>query len=316
MAGQIEFRKIETPAMCQEICERLLARMFPDFHPVNQAGGDRGIDGFASWGDVHFQFTHPRGNVALRKFREDLEKAKQFRGLRKWYFLCSVSLSADTWAYLESQRLVCPFDIVVWEGAKLKEHLSRYPELVDEFFTHFAKKAYEGTVSVEGKLDRMQKNIIRVRTKPPRAGDAPEGQEIDAEQRQDIHDLIIPMAEEEAHRRHRKQELGVFISKEWAEFNKHFGLSAYDRLPKGKFGEAVAYLREKLHTRRNNEPKYMASERERKGIYGMAKAFGWTDEQRRDFYRGQTGKDHLADMSRKETHIVFQAMRRLQDAAV
>ena len=45
MAGRIDFRKIETPTEFQQICERLLARMFPTFHPVNQAGGDAGVDG-------------------------------------------------------------------------------------------------------------------------------------------------------------------------------------------------------------------------------------------------------------------------------
>jgi len=314
VAGRIDFRRIETPTEFQLLCERLLARMFPEFHPVNQAGGDAGADGFATWGEEYFQFTHPKGNVALQKFRADLEKAKRFQGLKKWHFLCSQSLSIKTWQFLEAQRALCPFDIRIWDGARLKEELSRHPDLVDEFFPEFAKKAYEGTQDIRKDLGGLKSTLTRVRKKPPRQGDAPEGLAIDENEKQDIKDLIVQSAEEEARRRKHGRDSGPYLGGEWGEFNRRFQLSSYDRLPRVKFEEAISYLKQKLFAKRNNEPKYLTIERERKGIYGIAASLGWSEEQRRRFYFDLTAKDRLNAMTRQEIHKVFEAMRRLQDA--
>ena len=314
MAGRIDFRKIETPTEFQQLCERLLARIFPGFHPVNQAGGDAGVDGFATWGEEYFQFTHPKGNVALKKFCGDLEKMKRFQGLKKWHFLCSQSLSIKTWEFLEGQRGLCPFDIRIWDGARLKEELSKHSDLVDEFFPEFAKKAYEGTRDIRKDLGGLKRTLTRVRKKPPRQGDAPEGLAIDENERQDIRDLILQLAEEEARRRKRKDP-GPHIGSEWGEFNRYFDLSSYDRLPSAKFEEGIGYLRDKLFARRNNEPQYLKIKRDRNGIHGIAASLGWSEDQRHRFYCDLTGKDRLTKMSRQEIHKVFVAMRLLQDAA-
>lgn len=314
MAGRIDFRKVETPTEFQQICERLLARMFPEFHPVNQAGGDAGVDGFATWGDQFFQFTHTQANVRIRKVREDLEKIKQFRGVKKWYFLCSQPLSASTWQFIEAQRAVCPFEIVIWDGARLKEEISKHIDLVDEFFPEFAKKAYEGTETIREDISRLKKVVTRARKKPPRPGDASEGLEIDENEKQDIHDLIMQLSEEEAQRRHRpRKDSAMFIRGEWGEFNRHFQLSSYDRLQREKFGEAIAYLKQKLFAKRNNEPRYLTIGREKNGIHAIANSLGWTEEQRHAFYRKLTTKGSLTQMSRQEIHKVFHELRRIQD---
>jgi hypothetical protein len=311
MVGRIDFRKIETPAQFQVLCERLLSRMFPDFHGVNQAGGDAGIDGFCIWGEQFFQFTHPQSNVPLRKVREDLEKAKQFVGLKKWYFLCSQSLSKATWTYIEAERVQCPFQIIIWDAAVLRELLSKQPDIVDEFLTDYAKKAHEGTEAIRGDLKSLKKIVTRAKRRPPRSGDAPEGLEIDENQRQDIHDLIMDIAEYQAKRRHLKN-LGPVIGHEWKLFKDKYDLSSYDRLPKAKFAEAIGHLKTKWGAQRNNEPRYMTSQRERNGIHAIAKSLGWDDAKRHEFYRTVTGKNSLNEMSRKEIHKVFAALRQLQ----
>ena len=313
MAGRIDFRRIETPTEFQQLCERLLARMFPQFHPVSQAGGDAGVDAFAMSGDQYFQFTHTHGNVPIRKVRTDLEKVRQFQGLKKWYFLCSQALSINTWRYIEAQKAACSFEIVIWDGAVLKELLSQHPDLVDEFFPEYAMKAYEGTQNIRKDISGLKEAITRVRKKPPKPGDAPDGLEMDANEKQDIYDLVMQLAEEEARRRHRKDP-GPYIAGEWRQFNKRYDLSSYDRLPKDKFEDAIGRLRQILFARRNNEPKYLTVERFRKGIYGIANALRWSEEQRRGFYYNLTGKDHLGQMSRQEIQKVYQAMRRLQDS--
>jgi len=313
MAGRIDFRKIETPTEFQQLCERLLARRFPEFHPVNQAGGDAGVDAFARWGDQCFQFTHTRANVPIRKVRADFEKVRQFEGLKKWYFLCSQALSINTWRYIEAQKADCHFEIVIWDGAVLKELVSQHPDLVDEFFPEYAKKAYEGTQTIREDIKGLKTAVTRARKKPPKPGDAPEGFEIDESEKQDIHDLIMQMAEEEARRRHKK-DAGPYIRGEWTLFNRHYDLSSYDHLPKAKFEDAIAFLKRTLFSKRNNEPKYLTIERYRKGIYGIANSLGWTEERRRNLYYDITGKRRLGQMSRQEIHKVYEAMRRLQDA--
>ena len=312
MAGRIDFRKIETPTEFQQLCERLLARMFPDFHPVNQAGGDAGLDGFATWGEQYFQFTHTQGNVPVKKVRADLEKVTQFSGLKKWYFLCSRPLSINTWRFIEAQKAAHPFQIFIWDGAVLAEMLSKQPDLVDEFFPEYAKKAHEGTQAIREDLDHLKKIVTRAKKRPPRHGDAPEGLEIDEHEKQDIYDLVMEIAEYEAKRRHQKNP-GPYIRHEWTLFNSRYSLSSYDRLPKAKFQEAIAHLKVKRVAQRNDEPKYMTIERERKGIHAIANALGWTDEQRHKFYYDLTGKDSLTKMSRHEIHKVFEALRHLQD---
>jgi hypothetical protein len=315
MAGRIDFRKIETPTEFQQLCERLLARTFPEFHPVNQAGGDAGVDGFATWGGQYFQFTHTQGNIPIKKLRTDLEKVKQFQGLKKWYFLCSRPLSINTWRYIEAQKTECAFEILIWDGAVLADKLGNHPDLVDEFFPEYAKKAYEGTNAIRDDINRLKKVVTRAKKKPPRPGDAPEGLEIDENERQDIHDLVVQLGEYEAKRRHRKDP-GPYIRDEWRQFNSKYKLSAYDHLPKANFEGVIGDLKRKFFAMRNNEPKYMTIERERNGIYGIAASLRWSEEQRRRFYFDLTGKDRLGKMSRHEIHKVFEAMRRLQDSGV
>jgi hypothetical protein len=314
MAGTIDFRKIETPTEFQQLCERLLARIFPEFHPVNQAGGDAGVDGFATWGDQYFQYTHTQGNIPIQKLRTDLEKVKRMQGLKKWYFLCSRPLSINTWRHIEAQKTDCTFEILIWDGAVLAEKLANHSDLVDEFFPEYAKKAYEGTEAIREDINQLKKVVTRAKKRPPRSGDAPEGFEVDENEKQDIRDLVLQSAEYEAKRRHSKDP-GPYIRDEWRQFNSKYNLSSYDRLPKEKFEDAIGHLKRKVFAKRNNEPKYMTIERERKGIYGIATSLHWSEEQRREFYFAQAGKDRLSKMSRHEIHKVFEAMRRVQDAA-
>jgi hypothetical protein len=311
MAGRIDFRKL-TPEEFQDLCERLLSRLYPEFHPVNQAGGDQGIDGFVRWGSELFQFTHTERNVPLRKVRADLDKVRAVGGLKKWHFLCSRSLSAQTWGFIEGQRAACPFEIAIWDGSRLKEEVSRQPDLVDEFFPEFAKKAYEGTEKIQTQIVDVGKKIkdaIRARRRArPRQGDAAEGLEINEDERNDILKWINELAEDKIGMRGRKPN----YPREWNEFKNEFDVSHYHSLPREKFGEAIKYLREKFYARRNEAPLYAKVHQAVRGIYGIAKSLGWTDDQRRRFYLQQTGKDHLEKMTRKEKVKVYQAMKSLQ----
>jgi hypothetical protein len=121
-----------------------------------------------------------------------------------------------TWRFIEQQRETCPFDIVIWDGARLKEELSKHVDLVDEFFPEYAKKAYEGTQNIREDIGRLRKAVARARKRAPKQGDAPDGSEIDEDQRQDIRDLIMQLSEEEAHRRHLPRAGSArFIPAEW-----------------------------------------------------------------------------------------------------
>jgi hypothetical protein len=312
MAGRIDFRKLETPKEFQDLCERLLSRLYPEFHPVNQAGGDQGIDGFSIWGSEFFQFTHTEGNVPLRKIRADLDKVRGYQGLRKWHLLCSRSLSAQTWRFIEAQRAACGFEIMIWDGSRLKEEVSRLPDLVDEFFPEFAKKAYEGTEKIQTQIADVGEKLkmaIRGRSKlHTRQGDATEGFEINEDEKKDILKWINELAENEPTRRRRKPN----YQREWNEFNSHFDVSHYHRLPKEKFGLAIKYLRDKFYNRRNDEPLNVHAIRAVRGIYGITKSLGWTEDQRRAFYFEHTRKDHLDKMTRKEKIKVYEVLKSLQ----
>ncbi len=315
MAGRIDFRKLESPSVFQDLCERLLSRIYPEFHPVNQAGGDQGVDGFVVWGSEFFQFTHTEGNVPLRKVRADLEKVRSFQGLKTWHFLCSRPLSSATWRLIEAERPACPFDIVIWDGARLKDVISKHQDLVDEFFPEFAKKAFEGTETIQTQIAKVGKELKRAvqarRRGRPRTGDAAEGLEINEDERGEIRKWINDLAEDEAKRTKRKPN----YQREWNEFKNEFDVSHYHRLPKEKFGNAIKYLQGKFYARRNDAPLYAKVHQAVRGIYGIAKALGWSEEQRRMFYREQTGKDHLEKMTRKEKIKVYQAMKSSQKEA-
>lgn len=312
MAGRIDFRKLEGPLAFQDLCERLLSEVYPDFHPVNQAGGDQGIDGFAVSGSELFQFTHTEGNVPLRKVRADLQKVRDLKGIKKWHFLCSRALSISTSQFIETQRSICDFEIVIWDGARLKAEISKHQKLVDEFFPEFAKKAFEGTEKIQEQISRVGhelKGAIRDRHKvQPRPGDAGEGLEINKDERQDILKWINDLADDEGKRTRRKPN----YQREWNEFKNQFDVSHYHRLPQSKFGDAIKYLREKFYARRNDAPLYAKVYQATRGIYGIARSLGWSEEQRRAFYIQQTGNDHLERMTRKEKLKVYQAMKSFQ----
>ena len=72
------------------------------------------------------------------------------------------------------------------------------------------------------------------------------------------------------------------------------------------------YLQTKFYARRNNVPLYEKVHQAVRGIYGIAKSLGWSDEQRRRFYLEQTGKDHLEKMTRQEKIKVYKALQLLQ----
>jgi hypothetical protein len=184
--------------------------------------------------------------------------------------------------------------------------------LVDEFFPEFAKKAYEGTEKIQTQIVDVGKKIkdaIRGRRRArPRPADAAEGLEINEDERNDILKWINDLAEDEATRTRRKPN----YQREWNELKNRFDVSHYHRLPKEKFAEVIEYLREKFYARRNEAPLYAKVHQAVRGIYGIAKSLGWTEDQRRQFYLQQTGKDHLDKMTRKEKVKVYQAMKSLQ----
>jgi len=314
MAGRIDFRKVETPTEFQQICERLLARRFSDFHPVSQAGGDGGIDGFATWGDQFFQFTHTQRNVPLQKVRSDLEKVRQFQGVKRWYFICSQSLSIATWRFVEAQRAVCPFEIVVWDGAVLKELISKHADLVDEFFPEYAKKAYEGTRTIRKDLTRLGNVLTRVREKPPKAGDAMPGGEVSAEEAVELRQMMAKTAEEQAARKKRKPT-GRDYGGQFGEFNSHYDLSAYDRLPREKFADARRYIEKKLYAGRNAETRTLQRSRFIKGTKAIQRKLAIPDSQYRQILLGLTGKDSLAAMDNSELSRVFKHFQGLQGQA-
>ncbi|MGB7592930.1 MAG: hypothetical protein WCD04_10290 [Terriglobia bacterium] len=183
---------------------------------------------------------------------------------------------------------------------------------MDEFFPEYAKKAYEGTEKIQTQItdvgEKLKKAIRDRRRARPRLGDAAEGLEISDDERKDIQKWINDLAEDEATRTRRKPN----YQREWNEFYNHLDVSHYHRLPRERFGEAIRYLREKFYARRNEEPLYRRVEQAVRGIYGISKALGLSEDQRRAFYVRQTGKDHLSRMTRKEKIKVYEALKSLQ----
>lgn len=314
MAERIDFRKIETPTEFQQICERLLARIFPDFHPVNQAGGDGGIDGFARFGHELFQFTHTQRNVPLNKVRSDFEKVRTVEGVEKWYFICSQSLSIATWRFVEAQRAVCPFQVVVWDGAVLKELISKHEDIVDEFFPEYAKKAYEGTNMIRQDINHLGNALTRLKRKRPRPGDAAPGGEISADEAAELRGLMVKAAEELAARKNRKPSARHYGS-QFGEFNSHYELSAYDLLPSEKFADARRYLEKKLYAGRNAETRALRRIRFIRGTKVIQKKLSIPDSRYRRILLRLTGKDSLATMDNDELKKVFGHFQELQDDA-
>jgi hypothetical protein len=195
----------------------------------------------------------------------------------------------------------------------IEELLSRHPEMLNELLREYENRAFEDPETIPDDMGGLKHPVTGARKKSPKPGDAPPWSAIDASQKRNIRDLIEQLGKEEACYRDR-MDPAHFIRVEWAQFNRRFNLSAHDHLPKTQFEDAIKHLSQKLLAKRTTEAKFGKIDRERKGIFVIARSLGWTVEERRSFCSYVIGKRRLGLMSPQEIHMVYVAMLRRQDA--
>ncbi len=194
----------------------------------------------------------------------------------------------------------------------IEELFTQHPDLLMKLIRETEEEVRQNSWTFPEDINRIKAPVTRPRKKPPKPGDAPAGLEIDANQKQEIRDLIVQLGKEEAWRRDR-EDPGYLIRAEWRQFTRRFNLSTHDLLPKTQFEHAIKQLSGMLLARRNAEAKLGKIERERKGIREIELSLGWNLEERRSFYCCVTGKRRLGQMSPQEIHTVYLAMVRRQD---
>lgn len=152
----------------------------------------------------------------------------------------------------------------------------------------------------------------RPKVKPPRTGDAAPGQEITAEQAEELREWIIDLVEQWARRKKRGKPIPADYSREYGEFNAKYDLSSYNKLPASRFTDARAYLEKKFYSRRQGATKKQERWRLIGGIKAIQKKLSMTDEDYREHLRRLTGKDSTRDMSPEELRKVFRAFKTMQ----
>ena len=205
----------------EEMCQALLHEEYPRFQALSAP--DLGMDGYDSDSGTIFQCYFPEREPRKDKVAGDLEKAKlQGSACRGWILLLPKNPSAPFARWLKTdQQASCPFPVDVWGSTEISGLLGKHPRVKAPYF--------------RSDMERLVKEVAR--GKVPRVGDALRGEEISAGEAAELREMVTAVAQEEAERRGRKP-------KDWdykdvyRQFNSHYKLSAYDRLPRGMFADA------------------------------------------------------------------------------
>ena len=212
----------------EELCQALLQEEYQRFQAFSPP--DLGMDGYDSESKTIFQAYFPERSPRRDKIQNDLAKARKHEGYCcRWILLLPKNPSAALARWLDSEeRPRCQFTIEVWGLTRISALLQKHVHVREQFFP-----------------------AQRSRGKAPksRPGDALPGREVTAEIAAELSQLITDIAEEAAARKKRRARHNDY-AKEYGEFNAHFQLSAYDRLPSDKTAEARIYLERKRHGRR------------------------------------------------------------------
>ena len=282
----------------EELCQALLQEEYPRFQPFSAP--DWGMDGYDSDSKTIFQAYFPERSPRKDKIHNDLAQAKE-HGERccHWVLLLPKNPSAALLHWLETEeKPCCQFTIEVWGHTKISALLQKRPSVREEFFpTEWRKE-----------LRRVAKG------QKPRLGDAEPGSEIPAEASAELSQLIKSMAEETAARKRRSPRNSDY-AREYGEFNAHFQLSAYDRLPSAKLPEARVYLERKLYGRRRADTVRTERHRYISGIKAIQAKLEIDNEKYRRILIGLTGKSSTTTMEVGELSRVFRHFKQMQGLA-
>jgi hypothetical protein len=277
----------------EELCQALLQEEYPRFPAFSPP--DLGMDGYDSDSKTIFQAYFPERSPRRDKIQNDLAKARKHEGYCcHWILLLPKNPSAALARWLESEeRPRCQFTIEVWGLTRISTLLQKHVHVREQFFP-----------------------VQRPRNKAPksRPGDALPGREVTAEVAAELSQLITDIAEEAAARKKRRARQNDY-AKEYGEFNAHFQLSAYDRLPFEKTAEARIYLERKRYGRRQGET--VAGERLRaiSGIKAIQSKLRISEQRYRKVLIDLTGKSSTTAMDLQELSRVFKHFRQMQGIA-
>lgn len=282
----------------EEMFQALLGEEFPRFQAFSAP--DLGMDGYDSDSGTVFQAYFPEREPRKDKIHADIEKAKaQGDGCKRWVLLLPKNPTPGLLKWvLGDEQPSCWFPIEVWGKTKITALLRKHKAVKEQFFPS----------EVQEVVKRYAKG------KGPREGDAGPGLEIASEEAEEVRQAIVQLAEDEAKRKKRPAK-GSDFQREYGEFNAHFTLSSYDRLPREKFVEARKYLDDKLYARREREPVRLKRNRMVGGIKGIKARLGMGDARYRALLLELTGKTSTTEMEKNELEKVFKHFRHLQGLA-
>ncbi len=275
----------------EKLCQALLLDEYPRFQSYSPP--DWGMDGYESDSGTIFQAYFPERSPRKDKIHDDLMKARQHgQHFQHWVLLLPKNPSAALCHWLETEeKLLCRFTIDVWGHTKIMALLRKHKNIREEFFPTEERH-------------RIPKG------KKPQPGDAEPGGEISADAAAELQQLIIKIAEEEARRKKRRPDKRDY-AREYGEFNAHFNLSAYDRLPVAKLAEARVYFERKLYGRRRADTAAIERHRYVSGIKAIQAKLKISDARYREMLVDLTGKTSTTSMELEELVRVLAHFRQL-----
>jgi hypothetical protein len=294
----INLLALESEKKFEEFCQALLKEEFERFQAFSAP--DLGMDGYDSDSETIFQVYFPEQAPRRDKARNDLEKAKgNSWPCKRWVLLAPKNPTPDflQWFYRDQQPAYS-FKLEVWGKAEILALLRKHRAVKEAYFPSELRE----------ELGRLAKG------KRPASGDANPGEEISPEESAALRQVITELVEEEATRKRRKPRQADF-SREYGEFNSHFHLSSYDRLPSTKFLEAHRYLEKKHYGRRRSDRQEVSRRRCVNGIKAIQSKLKIGDRQYREILVEITGKNSTTEMDVDELERVFKQFRHLQGLA-
>lgn len=289
--------ELRTGARFEEFCKALLHEEFPRFQAFSAP--DAAVDGYEADSETAFQFNFPEGSPRKDKFVNDTRKVLISCQLpKKLVFITPKDPTRTQKTWVEQEVRESTVEAEIWGQTKLGSLLRKHPAVRSEFFPTEISKV----------MRRLAKG------EKPRSGDAEDGQEISAEEGEEIQQLIMKLAEATALRRRRKP-ISADYSREQIEFKNHFNVSKYTKLKKEEMGNARRYFEQKLYARRAGESIEQKRRRYIGGIKAIAKTLDLSGPRYQEELRLLTGLSSLTEMDMKQLKKVFEEFRRRQGFA-
>jgi hypothetical protein len=282
----------------EELCQSLLIEEFQRFQAFSSP--DAGMDGYDSDTATIYQVYFPEREPNKSKIRADLLKARSHgHSCKRWVLLLPKNPTPALLEWLRKhEQPICNFSIEVWGKNEILRLLRRHSLVKQQFFPS----------EVREEVRRLAKG------KKPATGDADNGGALSVGEAQELHDLITELAEGEAARKRRRVRSSDF-QREYGEFNAHFRLSSYDRLPHNEFANGRSYLEAKLYARRGRDSKMRSRQRIVGGIKAIQKELGIGESEYRELLFNTSGKRSTSDMDNAELHRVLELFRHKQGLA-